>query len=114
MTDRYTKTVLTFIACALAYICIVLTPMPSVAAQQQGSKRPGEPTGPAEVVIVGWKQDAPMQIATTEPLRVITERSTGTADRVVLVGWEENAQRAREGTMRVINGQNPGFPVSMR
>src|SRR4026209_1549801 len=102
MADRYTKTVLTIIACALVYICIVITPMPSVAAQQQASKHPGESTGPAEVVIVGWKQDAPMQISATEPLHVITERSTGAADRVVLVGWEENAQRERQSTMRVI------------
>src|SRR5690242_18304076 len=115
MADRYTKTVLTIIACALVYICIVLTPMPSVAAQQQASKRPGESTGPAEVVIVGWKQDAPMQIATQSPLHVITERSTGAADRVVLVGWEENAMRERaSNTLRVINSQNPGFPVQMR
>jgi hypothetical protein len=115
MTDRYTKIVLTIIAGALVYICIAITPLPSISAQaQQASKRPGESTGPAEVVIVGWKQNAPMQIATTEPLHVVTERSSGVADRVVLVGWEENAMRERSGTLRVITGQNPGFPVSMR
>ena len=114
MTDRYTKFVLTIIACALVYICIAITPLPSVAAQQQGSKRPGESTGPAEVVIVGWKQDAPMQISSPEPLHVVTERSTGAADRVVLVGWEEGAQRERQSTLRVIDGRHPGFPVQMR
>ena len=115
MTDRYTKTVLTIIACALVYICVAITPLPSISAQTvQSSKRPAESTGPAEVVIVGWKQDAPMQISTAEPLRVVTERSSGVADRVVLVGWEENARRERESALRVIDGRNPGFPVSMR
>lgn len=114
MTDRYTKVVLTIIACALVYICVAITPMPSVFAQQQASKRPGESTGPAEVVIVGWKQNAPMQISTPEPLRVITERSTGVADRVILVGWEENALRERESAFRAINSRSPGIPVSMR
>ena len=116
MVDKYTKTVLTVIACALVYICIVMTPLPAVSAQQpqQASKYPGQSTGPAEVVIVGWNQTAPMQIATSEPLRVVTERSSGVADRVVLVGWEENARRERESTLRVINSQSPGIPVSMK
>ena len=115
MTDRYTKIVLTIIACALIYLCAAITPLPSLSAQQpQTSKRPGESTGPFEVVIVGWKQNAPMEISTAEPLRVITERSAGVADRVVLVGWEENAMKGRASTLHVINGQNPGFPVSMR
>jgi len=114
VTDRYTKIVLTVIAVALVYICVAITPMPGVFAQQQASLRPGESTGPAEVVIVGWKQNAPMQISTPEPLRVITERSSGVADRVILVGWEENARRERESPLRVINAQNPGIPVSMR
>ena len=43
MTDRYTKTVLTVIAGALIYLCVVMTAFP--AAQAQSSARPGEPTG---------------------------------------------------------------------
>lgn len=115
MIDRYTKTVLTIIACALVYICIAITPLPPVAAQAvQSSKRPGETTGPAEVVIVGWKQDAPMQISSAEPLRVVTERSSGAADRVVVVGYEENAMRERPTTLRTFSLKNSGLPVTMR
>jgi hypothetical protein len=115
MTDRYTKTVLTIIACALVYICVAITPLPSVGAQVvQSSRRPAESTGPAEVVIVGWKQNEPMQIATQEPLRVITERSSGAADRVVVVGYEENAQRERPTTLRTFGVKNSGLPVTMR
>ena len=116
MIDRYTKTVLTIIACALVYICIAITPLPSVAAQTvQTSRRPAESTGPAEVVIVGWKQTEPMQISTQAPLRVITERSSGVADRVLLVGWEENGiERPGFGTVRSISKQFPGLPVSMK
>ena len=115
MTDRYTKTMLTIIACALVYICVAVTAFPSVAAQPvQSSKRPGDTTGPAEVVIVGWKQDAPMQISSAEPLRVTTERSSGGADRVVVVGYEENAQRERASTLRAFSLKNSGLPVTMR
>jgi hypothetical protein len=113
--DRYTRIVLTVIACALVYICIAITPLPSLfAQQQQSSRRPGESTGPAEVVIVGWKQDAPMQISSAEPLRVVTERSSGGADRVVIVGYEENAQRERAATFRAFSLKNSGIPVTMR
>lgn len=113
MTDRYTKGVLTVIALALVYICIALTPMPRVAAQQPASKYPGQSTGPAEVVVVGW-QTGPMQFATTEPLRVLTERSSGVADRVVVVGYEESGRRERESTFRPFEPKAPGLPVSMR
>jgi len=113
--DRYTRIVLTVIACALVYLCVAMTPLPSLSAQQQqASKRPGESTGPAEVVIVGWKQDAPMQISSAEPLRVVTERSSGAADRVVVVGYEENAQRERATTLRTFSLRNSGLPVTMR
>ena len=60
MTDRYTKTVLTVIAGALIYLCVVMTAFPAV--QAQAPQRPGEPTGPEEVVIVGWKITAPLPI----------------------------------------------------
>jgi hypothetical protein len=98
MTDNYTKTVLSVIAAALVYLCFVLTAFPTVEAQS--SKRPGESTGPADVVIVGWKNPAPLPIVTPEPIRVITERSSGMADRVVLVGWEQSSTAEKPGGAR--------------
>jgi hypothetical protein len=109
MVDRYTKTVLTVIAGALVYLCVVMTAFPSV--QAQASLRPGEPTGPQDVRIVEWRSTAPMPVVAREPLRVVTERSTGVADRVILVGWEENGQPAAPGAMRRFDSQNPGLPV---
>jgi len=105
MIDRYTKAVLTVIATALVYLCLVLTPWPSVQAQT--AARPGESTGPAQVVIVGWRGQAGESIPVTTlgtvgvtvsgPVqvngRVTTEKATERADRVVLVGWEEGATR---------------------
>ena len=75
MIDRYTKTILTVIAVALLYLAVVLTPFPSVSAQ--GTLRPGEPSGPLEVVVVGWKSTTPMSIVSQQPLRVVTERPVG-------------------------------------
>ena len=109
--DRYTKTVLTVIACALVYLCVVMTPLPVVKAQ--GTKRAGEMiTTPIEAVIVGWKLTEPLAITTTRPLPVQTERSTGTADRVVVVGWEENAARDRTTAMvPIMTNRGQGVPV---
>jgi hypothetical protein len=101
MNDRYTKTVLTVIAGALLYLCVVMTPLPGLGAQTP-TLRPGEPSGPLDVVVVGWRPGArepmPVTIQQTQPLRiegaVTTERSsTRVADRVVLVGWESAASR---------------------
>jgi hypothetical protein len=107
MTDRYTKTVLTVIAGALIYLCIVMTAFP--AAQAQASARPGEPTGPQEVVVVGWRPTTPVPIVALEPLRVITQQNTGTPDRVVLAGWEELTR----GTVqdRRFDAASGGLPV---
>jgi len=111
MIDRYTKAVLTLIATALVYLCVMLTPLPSV--QAQGTQRPGEPTGPLSVVVVGWRGapgetlpistavPVPVTVATpiqvTGPIqitgRVTTDQAVERADRVVLVGWEEGATR---------------------
>lgn len=105
--DRYTKTVLTLIAAALVYLCVVFTPMPTV--QAQFTQRPGEPTGPVQVVIVGWRGAAgeTVPVSSPSPLtttvnglvevrgQVKTERANDRAERVVLAGWEEGA--AREG-----------------
>jgi len=112
MTDRYTKIVLTVIAAALVYLCIVMTAFPSV--QAQGTMRAGEMINkPIDAVIVGWKISEPVQIAATRPLVVQTERSTGAADRMVIVGWEENAAPGHPGALAPIqSSRRQGLPVS--
>jgi hypothetical protein len=129
MIDRYTKVVLTIIATTLVYLCIVMTPLPGVQAQT--ARRPGDPTGPGEMVIVGWRapkgETVPVSIMgpvsvtnDSQPLRitgqVTTERSSGAADRVVLAGWEENSvrERVRGDTFRTITTKEPGFPVQQK
>jgi len=121
MSDRYTKIVLTVIAIALVYLCIVFTPLPGVYAQAP-RVRPGDPTGPGEMVIVGWRvppnETVPITIRQTVPVsiadtvRVSTERSTGRADRVMIVGWEEQATADRPGRPRAIEPASAGLPVS--
>lgn len=110
--DRYTKIVLTVIAAALVYLCIVLTPLPS--AHAQGTKRAGEMIDkPIEAVIVGWKAQEALPIHSLEPLRVQTERSSGSADRVVIVGWEENATRDRTTALTpIISSRGQNLPVT--
>jgi len=115
--DRYSKSVLTVIAGALVYLCVVLTPWPAAHAQQT-TQRPGEFTGPGEIVVVGWKvpSSQPVQVATTAPLRVTgsvtTERSSGHADRVVIAGWEELGSANRAGRARAIESGTAGLPVT--
>ena len=122
MIDRYTKTVLTVIAGALLYLCIVWSVFP--AAHAQSSLRPGEPTGPGQVVVVGWRVNEPLPVAfqrpvpivtMNEPLRitgtVATERSGGAADRVILAGWEEGATRERGTRMMPLSDTTAGLPV---
>jgi hypothetical protein len=120
MIDRYTKTVLTLIAIALVYICIVLTPIPGVQAQT-ARIRPGDPTGPGEMVIVGWRAPEAVAISTPRPLpvnvvepvrvagKVVTEPGDDKARRVILVGWEENAIRdiGRDNSMKSISPNVP-------
>ena len=126
MNDRYTKTVLTVIAGALIYLCVIFTPLPGVSAQSP-SKVPGVSSGPTDVVIVGWR--APdnaafpvaiqhqVRVSATEPLpirgSVTTERSdSGLADRVVVVGWEENAAKEKPSRLYPINStKTTGIPV---
>ena len=126
MVDRYTKIVLSLIACSLVYLCVVFTPLPSAFAQQ-ATLRPGEPSGPLEVVVVGWKPLAglnsfpvsivhPVQVTATQPLPIVgavtTERSSSfLADRVVVVGWEQNSTREKPVPMRAISTKEPGLPV---
>jgi hypothetical protein len=111
--DRYTKTVLTVIAGALVYLCVVMTAFPAVHAQQTAA-RPGEMTGPAQVVVVGWNPNTAVPITTTQPLHVVTERSTGAADRMLIVGWEENAAPGHPGNVHAFSGPNSGLPVHTR
>lgn len=126
MIDRYTKLVLTAIAAALLYLCVVFTPLPMLHAQN--TLRPGEPTGPVQAVIVGWRGAPgetvpvstlqPIPVAIREPVQitgsVATERSSGAADRVVLVGWEEGAVREKmTRPMRSITPAAPGLPVTV-
>jgi hypothetical protein len=125
MNDRYIKSMLTVIAVALIYICIVVTPLPGLSAQVP-SLRPGEPSGPTEVVIVGWRTGEgafpvavlnSVRVNATEPLpvrgSVTTERSSsGRADRVIVVGWEENATRDLPGQPQQISStRKMFFPV---
>jgi hypothetical protein len=108
MNDRYLKGVLTVIAGALIYLCVVLTPLPGVSAQTN-SRRPGEPSGPTEVIVVGWRPPAdapvavtfqqpisvtastPLRVTAAEPLRItgrVTTEQSG-PDDVVIVGWKD-------------------------
>jgi hypothetical protein len=98
--DRYLNGVLTVIAGALVYLCMVWTPWPGAAAQSQPPLvRPGDNVGPIPIVVVGWRAPEPVATAVQNTVqvagRVVTERSTGVADRVVLVGWEERADPQR-------------------
>ena len=120
MIDRYLKSVLTVIAGALVYLCVVLTPIPGVEAQTP-SLRPGVSSGPMEVVIVGWQAGArepiPVSVQQTQPLRiegnVTTERSTTRlADRVVLVGWENNGTAQGQRPMNSIS-ESSRLPVAL-
>jgi hypothetical protein len=120
--DRYTKTVLTVIAGALVYLCIVMTAFPTVHAQQTAA-RPGEMTGPAPVVIVGWRTPETVPVAVHGPVSlnpgetvhivgsVTTERSTASVDRMVIAGWEENAAPGRPGSVHALSGPEMGVPV---
>ncbi len=126
MIDRYTKFILTVIAGALLYFAVIFTPLPRVSAQG----RAGELSGPLQVVVVGSRMPAgetlpvsfqrPVPVTINEPVtvtgKVTTERSSGAADRVVLVGWEEGATRDRAGRMESLNDNgystsSGGLPV---
>jgi hypothetical protein len=133
MIDRYTKIVLSLIAGALVYLCIVFTPLPGAFAQQP-TLRPGEPSGPLDVVIVGWRPQQginaipvsighQLQVTATQPLPIVgavtTERSSSRplADRVVLVGWEEMGVRETPGSLQRLSdsatSRNSRLPVTL-
>jgi hypothetical protein len=109
MADRYTRVVLTVIAACLVYLCLVHsrvgTPLSAQGYQQPGAARPGMGTGPAEVVIVGWRSAAsdiafPVVVRNT----VTTSPSVEGAQRVVVAGWED----PRRGIVRL--SQDAGVP----
>ena len=125
MIDPYTKFILSVIAGALLYLAAIVTPWPVTSAQTP-TLRPGDPSGPTQVVIVGWRTagDAtvpvsiadPVQVTAPQPLRitgaVTTERSAGgVADRVVLVGWERGAVRDRTAPMLPLDDKIGALPV---
>jgi hypothetical protein len=110
MADRYTRAVLTVIAVCLVYLCLVMsrvgTPLSAQGNQQPGAARPGMATGPAEVVIVGWRSAAadiafPVVVRNT----VTTTPSVEGSERVVIAGWED----PKRGVVRL--GQDAGIPV---
>ena len=126
--DLYLRTVLTVIAAALVYLCVVLTPLPTVSAQTPrivGGRTPGEYTGPAEVVIVDWRlpENASLPVNVTRgDIRVSNEvRITGDVEvrqpansplRTVLIGHEEGASTSATGRFTSINlGAGRGVPV---
>ena len=112
LIDRYSKIVLTVIAAALVYLCVVMTAFPAVQAQT--TRRAGEMiTPPIEAVIVGWKADGALPIVAREPLRVQTERASGAADRVVIVGWEDSATRERPTAFTpIVTSRGQNLPVT--
>jgi hypothetical protein len=115
MIDRYTKFILTVIAGALLYLAVIFTPLPTANAQTP-SKFPGQPSGPTEVVVVGWQTGQaivpvsighPVQVTASKPLpvtgQVKTERVSDRADRVILIGWEQRANREAGRTLETFN-----------
>ena len=98
--DRYLKGVLTVIAGALVYLCLVMTPWPGALAQGQPPLvRPGDNVGPIPVTVVGWHAPESVAAAVQNVVqvtgRVVADRSSTAADRVVLVGWEERSDPLR-------------------
>jgi hypothetical protein len=121
MVDRYTRAVLTVIAVCLVYLCLVVsragTPLGAQAIPQAppqappGAARPGLGTGPAEVVIVGWRSsesDPPVPVSVRNT--VTTQNSTESVTRVVVTGWEDSRdpQRGPVGLTR-----DTGLPVDL-
>lgn len=125
--DLYVRAILTVIAAALVYLCVIFTPLPVVSAQTGrvvGGRTPGEYTGPAEVVIVGWKSGegatVPVSIARGE-VRVVNEVAVSGEVlvkqlpedylRTVLIGHEERASSRANGTFRSFDPRSGGLPV---
>jgi hypothetical protein len=127
-SDPYLRVVLTVIAAALLYLCIVLTPLPIASAQTPrivGGRTPGEYTGPAEVVVVDWRlpDGASLPVNVTRgDVRVTSEVSVkGVVEvrqppnnplRTVLIGHEDGASNAIPGRFTGISQTSGrGVPV---
>ena len=126
--DLYLRIVLTVIAAALLYLCVVLTPLPTASAQTPrivGGRTPGEYTGPAEVVIVDWRlpENASLPVNVTRgEIRVMNEVSvsgdvevrqrTDNPLRTVLIGYEESAMSNSRGRFVQLDQTRRGVPVT--
>ena len=128
--DAYLRGVLTVIAGALVYLCAILTPWPTASAQT--AARPGDPTGPAEMVIVGVRAGVTLPVQVQGPVtvgnelrvtgdvkvsgRVQTEQVPRTLSRVVLTGWEDGAAGDAPGALqrwsRATSAALPVAPLS--
>ena len=111
--DAYLRGVFTVIAGALVYLCVILTPWPTVSAQT--ALRPGDPTGPAEMVIVGVRPGVALPVQVQGPVtvgndvrvtgdvkvsgRVQTEQVPRALSRVVLTGWEDGGSGDAPGNL---------------
>ena len=129
-TDTYLRGTLTVIAAALLYLCAILTPLPVASAQAGrvvGAPTPGVSTGPAEMVIVGWRVPETIPVAVTrgdvrvtnDSLRVSgtvqLEQSPNSATRTVLIGWEQGASATTRGEFSALGaGPANALPVSVR
>jgi hypothetical protein len=117
--DLYLRAVLTVIAVALVYLCVVLTPLPVLSAQGQrvvGAQTPGVYTGPAEMVVVGWKVPE-IPVTVSNEVRVngrVETTPTLAAQRTVIVGWEELAKVGQLGTPRPLDPNGDALPVAVR
>jgi hypothetical protein len=126
-TDLYSRAVLTVIAAALIYLCAVLSPLPSVGAQQQVGLRPGDDTGPLRVAIVAWQvpesgPTIPVRVLSAPPVEirgtVETHQRPESVARIIVSGWEENAAPGKVGALiplrreMRINGEPAGIPVT--
>lgn len=118
--DRYTKVVLSVIAGALVYLCLVLTPLPALRAQ--ATQRPGEGMGPVQVVVVGWRANEAVPVAIGQPVQVdgtvqvrgsVTTDPVERASRVVIAGYEMGATRERSTQYRPLD-PTAGLPVTTR
>lgn len=125
--DHYTRVLLTVIAATLVYLCVVLTPVPTLHAQR--ALRPGDPTGPGEVVVIGWRlpqdQRIPVQIGGSVPLQmtgdvkvvgtVQTEERRDNLLRVAVAGWEDGGDPRGVGSFRALRSGSErviGLPVT--
>lgn len=127
--DLYLRSVLTVIAGALVYLCVVFTPLPVASAQAGrvvGGRTPGEYTGPAEVIVVDWRlpEGAALPVSVLRgDVRVMNEVTVrGDVEltqpphkplRSVLIGYEESASAIAPGRFADLNPRaGRALPVS--